>query len=93
MVDEMYNDFLARMGGSAVLHLFIAQHHRVYHKNQHMEVIHLCAAEVRAGVACSSSSVCADPLSRSCVQPAATLAFSRGCPFLVLSNLKRSALV
>jgi hypothetical protein len=47
-VDAMYKSAEAAGGGSALLHLFIAQHYAMYHSNMHLEIVHLRIAEVRA---------------------------------------------
>ncbi len=45
-VESIYSDALDVFPNSAWLHVFIAQHIRVYRGNRHMELLHLSAAEV-----------------------------------------------
>lgn len=45
-VESLYSDALDVYPNSAWLHIFIAQHIRVYRGNRHLELLHLTAAEV-----------------------------------------------
>ncbi len=47
-VDALYKEAESSNGGSALLHMFIAQFQSAYRNNVHMEIVHLTIAAVRA---------------------------------------------